>query len=226
MNKYSIIIPIHNEVNHIPLLLEYLKTYKSVGHEVIIIDDGSTDGSLNILEDCKHIKLIKITKNKGKGYAVKEALKRVKYKRVIIFDGDLEIHPSEISKLMILNEHKGIKCALGYRFETLNPLSSNYQWGNFMFTSFFNILFNINYKDVLCCAKSFYIDEIRVDSLKSIGFDIDIELLLMLAFNSKNSKIHQSLVYYNRRTELEGKKLKISDGWLILHRIIKMIKFL
>ena len=226
MNKYSIIIPLHNEINHVPFLLEYLKTYKSIGHEVIIIDDGSTDGTLNILESCQDIKLIKITKNKGKGYAVKEGLKRVKYKRVIIFDGDLEIHPSEISKLMILDKYKGIKYALGYRFEKLNPLLSHYQWGNFMFTIFVNILFNTNYKDVLCCAKSFYIDEIKVNELKSIGFDIDIELLLMLAFNSRNSKTHQSLVYYNRRTELQGKKLKISDGWLILHRIIKMIQFL
>ena len=226
MSKYSILIPIHNEVNHIPLLLKSLKVFKDGGHEIIIIDDGSDDGSLNILESCQNIKLIEITKNKGKGHAVKEGLKRAKYKKVIIFDGDLEIHPSEISKLMILNEHKGIKCALGYRFETLNPLLSNYQWGNFMFTIFVNILFNTNYKDVLCCAKSFYIDEIKVNGLKSIGFDIDIELLLMLAFNSKSSKIHQSLGYYHRRTGLEGKKLKISDGWLILHRIIKMIQFL
>ena len=72
MNKYSILIPIHNEFNHIPLLLDNLKVFNSKGHEILIIDDGSNDGSTDILKNCKMINLISLKKNKGKGYAIRK----------------------------------------------------------------------------------------------------------------------------------------------------------
>ena len=226
MNRYSIIIPIHNEVNSIPILLDNLKDYNSEGHEIIVIDDGSNDGSTNILKNCRIINLISIEKNRGKGYAIRQGLKKVRNDKVLIFDGDMEIKPSEVSKLMILDRKNNINFVMGTRFDSLNPLKSNFDWGNFMFTSFFNIIFNKNHKDALCCAKAFYLDQIKNYRLKSNGFDIDIELTTIISIMSNKKKIPQLTINYNRRTIEEGKKLKVSDGWIILYRIIKMIKYL
>ena len=115
---------------------------------------------------------------------------------------------------------------MGYRFQYLNPLKSNFDWGNFMFTSFFNILFKSQHKDILCCAKTFYANEIKDYNIISEGFDIDVELTSLLTMLNKRKKIPQVLLNYNRRTIEEGKKLKVSDGWIILSRIIKMTKYL
>ena len=224
MNKYSILIPIHNEVNHIPSLLDALKFYSNKGHEIIIIDDGSDDGSTNILKSCRIIKLICLSKNKGKGYALKEGLLKASNDKIIIYDGDMELNPSDITKLMILKNNR--RFVMGFRFQYLSPLKSNFDWGNFMFTSFFNILFKSNHKDILCCAKAFYANEIDNYKISSDGFAIDVELASLLTILNKREKIPQVLLNYKRRTIDEGKKLKISDGWSILSRIIRMTKYL
>ena len=226
MNKYSILIPIHNEVNHIPFLLDALKVYSNEGHEIIIIDDGSNDGSTNILKNCKMIKLISLLKNKGKGFALRQGLMNANNDKIVIYDGDLELNPSDISKLMILNRSSNLRYVMGYRFQSLSPFKSNFDWGNFIFTSFFNILFKSNHKDILCCAKAFYINDLKKYKIISNRFDIDIELASFFTILNKKQKISQVLLNYNRRTIKEGKKLKISDGWSILSRTLKMTKYL
>ena len=225
MKQYSIIIPIHNEVNHIPLLLDDLKVFNRKGHEIIIIDDGSNDGSTDILKNCKMINLISLRKNKGKGHAIKKGLRKANNERIVIYDGDMELNPSEIFKLMILNKESSIRYVMGYRFKSLSPLKSKFDWGNFMFTSFFNILFNSNHKDILCCAKSFFIKDIEMYHISSEGFDIDVELSSVLTQINKGSIIPQVLINYKRRGVSEGKKLKISDGWNILRKVLKMMKY-
>ena len=226
MNKYSILIPIHNEVNNIPLLLNALKDYSNEGHEIIIIDDGSDDGSTNILKNCEIINLICLYENKGKGYALRRGLKNALNDRILIYDGDMELNSLDISKLMILDKKNDIRCVMGYRFESLSPWKSNFDWGNFMFTSFFNILFSSHHKDILCCAKAFYANDLKKYKIISNGFDIDVELASLFTIINKKRPISQVLLDYDRRTIEEGKKLKVSDGWIILSRIIKMIKFL
>jgi len=222
---YSIIIPIHNELEAIPSLLNRLINYSKQGHEVIIINDGSDDGSSELLDKSDIIKLIELKNNEGKGYAIRQGLIKAKYSKIIIFDGDMELHHSGILKLMNLDRGNNINFIMGYRFKNLNPLKSNFDWGNFIFTSFFNILFQSHHKDILCCAKSFYIEDLKNYKLCSKGFDIDVELSSILTRLNKRNMIPQVLLKYKRRTWAEGKKLKISDGWTILSRIIKLTKF-
>ena len=157
------------------------------------------------MKKSKFIKLIEIKENSGKGYALRQGLKRASNDKVLIFDGDMEIKPSEISKLMILDSENKINCVLGCRFKSLNPVKSNFDWGNFLFTSFFNIVFNSQNKDVLCCAKAFYLRDIKNYQLSSIGFDIDIELSALLSILGNNNKITSILLQYNRRTFEKGK---------------------
>ena len=224
MQNYSIIIPIHNEEKSIPDLLDALKCFIKDGHEIVIIDDGSTDGGKEYLKSFNNIKLISIVTNKGKGYAVKLGIEKASRDKIIIFDGDLELNPSEITKLMILDKDNGIIAAMGYRFNRLNPIKSRFDFGNFIFTTLFNILFNTNHKDVLCCAKAFYANDIKRYKIKSNNFDIDVELTASLTIACKK-KIPQILIKYKRRNIEEGKKLKVSDGLSILLRITKMVKY-
>jgi len=226
MNRYSVLIPVYNEVKCLPILLASLENYYKKGHEIIIIDDGSNDGSTQILKENNFIKLIMIDNNKGKGYAIRQGLKNIINNKVLIFDGDMEINPIEISKLMILDTKNNINYVMGSRFKSLSLFKSNFDWGNFMFTSFFNILFQSHHKDVLCCAKAFYSNDIKKSKIFSNGFDIDVELSSIFSIQNKIGGITQVALNYKRRTSGEGKKLKVSDGWLILSRIIKMIKYL
>ena len=226
INIYSILIPVHNEKEYLPSLLDSLKGYSKKGHEVIIIDDGSNDGSAEILKGSKMINVISLVQNKGKGYALKKGLENAINNKIIIFDGDMEIHPSEISKLMVLENQTNLKCVIGHRFESLNPIKSGFDWGNFMFTTFFNILFNSNHKDILSCAKAFYKNDIEKYKIASNGFDIDLELSTVLSLSNKKGSIYQVKLDYQRRTSKEGKKLKVFDGWCILLRILRMLKYL
>ena len=226
MHHYSIIIPVHNELKYIPDLVEALKAYSNNNHEIIIIDDGSNDGSTNILCKYKFLKLITHKNNKGKGKAIKKGLEVSCYERIVIFDGDMELHPSDISKLMILDRQKNINSVFGYRFSNLNPIKSSLHWGNFIFTTFFNLTHMSCHKDILCCAKSFFKKDIIGQKIQSNGFDIDVELASILTMKHKYRKIHQVLLHYKRRSILDGKKLKISDGWTILRRMISLKKIL
>ena len=169
MNKYSIIIPLNNERRYIADLLNGLQFYIKEGHEIVIIDDGSTDGSKEILEKINQIRLINISINKGNGYAIQQGLKYAQNDKIILYDGDMELNPSEIKKLMILNKKDKIYFVMGYRFKSLNPFKSNFDFGNFMFTSFFNIIFSANHKDILCCAKAFYYSDLKKNILLSLS---------------------------------------------------------
>jgi hypothetical protein len=125
--------------------------------------------------------------------------------------------------LMELNRDLGIHSLMGTRFNNLSPFNSKFEWGNFMFTIFFNFLFQSCHKDILCCAKSFYKYDVPINKLDSKGFDIDIELSSFLTKNNKRKRIQHRLIKYNRRDIQQGKKLRISDGWIILMRLIKSI---
>ena len=223
MMTYSIIIPVYNEYKTIERLLAGLEFYYKRKHEIIIIDDGSTDKSLKVLKKCTFIKLISLQKNSGKGSSIREGLNQSINNKTIIFDGDLELETSEISKMMLLNKRAGISYIMGFRFNSLNPFKSGFDWGNFIFTVFFNFINQSCHKDILCCAKSFYKQDIPLNRLKSTGFDIDVELTSFLTSNNRGKSINQIPLKYKRRSLNDGKKLKISDGWKILGRILKSI---
>ena len=217
---YSIIIPIYNEFKTLKRLLKELQVFHSEGHEIIIIDDGSTDGTLDILKNCNYINLINLKKNSGKGFAFKKGLLVSKNKKIVVYDGDLELKTNDIFSLMQLNEHLNIKSVMGFRFKKISQIKSSEDWGNFIFTTFFNLINNSCHKDILCCGKSFYKKDLPQHKIKSNYFDIDIELSSYITINSRCKKIKQVRLQYNRRSITEGKKLKITDGWRILKRIV------
>ena len=216
--SYSIILPVHNEEKHIPELLSGLEPYAS-RHEVLVVDDGSTDGSLDLLQDCSFITLVNLNQNSGKGAAIREGLTHAKYNKIILTDGDLELDPNELDQLMILDDDEPTTCVFGTRYFRINPFHSVLDLGNFFFTGLFNFIHQKNLTDALCCAKAFFKTQVDPEKLKSTGFDIDVELAALLS--SQNSYLKEVSLTYTRRDWSEGKKLRLKDGWSILRRIVK-----
>jgi len=220
---YSIIIPIFNEKRTLKKLLKEIKLFYDKGNEIIIVDDGSDDGSKLILSRYNFIKKIYLKKNYGKGIAIKIGIFYSKNNKIITYDGDLELKTDEISKLMILDKRKKVHTVFGIRSKFFNPFFSSHDWGNFIFTTFFNFINMTNHKDILCCAKAFFKDDLNSKVLKSNSFDIDVEILTILLKTNKYTNCKQVLLNYDRRSLEDGKKLKIRDGFLILKRILMTI---
>tara|TARA_Y100001970_G_C14165919_1_gene821289 strand:+ start:357 stop:1019 length:663 start_codon:yes stop_codon:yes gene_type:complete len=216
--KYSIIIPIYNEYRNISNLLGYLKDYSESKHEILIIDDGSDDGTEIVLKKCSFIKLIRLNKNMGKGYALRKGLKIASNNKIIIFDGDMELNPKDIQKLMILKKDQNIYCVFGARIKSASPFSSIWDSGNFIFTKFFNILYKTDMIDCLCCAKAFYKSDLDTKKLTSSKFDIDIEITI--ALTKVRRSINNIYIPYKRRSIKKGKKLNLYDGINILKCIV------
>ena len=214
---YSIIIPIHNEVESVPTLLEGLKPHSN-NNEIIIIDDGSNDQSGSLLQQCSFITLIHFPINFGKGKAIRAGLEKSSNDKIILFDGDLELDLHELTNFMILNKVEGIDVVFGSRVNSMNPLGSIIDFGNFFLNGLFNLIHQTNFSDVLCGCKAFYKSDLSFELTNSVGFDIDVEIASNLV--SINNSINEIPISYKRRTKTEGKKLKMSDGWKILKRII------
>ena len=185
------------------------------GHEIIIVDDGSNDGSYEFIKQHEFVRIIRLNYNQGKGEALKKGIDATLNDKLIIFDGDLELDPEDIQKLMILDKKKGINCTFAYR--TGMSFFSIWTMGNII-----NFIFNLFHKskiqDALCCAKSFYKHDVKSNNLKGSGFDIDVEIASVLI--AKNREVTNIKMNYVRRTTLEGKKLKIKDSLIILKRIL------
>lgn len=217
---YSIIIPIFNEEKTLKTLLRQLIFYFKEGHEILIVNDGSTDNTNQILNNNNFVNVLHLKKNCGKGIAVKVGLFTAKNDKVIIYDGDLELDTSNIQNLMLLDHKLNIRSVMGYRFKKSSPFNLTNDWGNFIFTTFFNLLYKTTHRDILCCAKSFFKSDLKINLIKSISFDIDAELTAILSINNRGKKIKHVNIGYTRRSISDGKKLETTDGWKILSRII------
>ena len=214
---YSIIIPIHNEENQIPILLEILKSY-STSNEIIIIDDGSSDNSQILLNNCSFITVVKHTHKMGKGKAILSGIEQSFNEKIILFDGDMELNPLDLKSVMILNKNENIDGVFASRINNLSPLNTLFDFGNFFLNGLFNLINQTEFSDVLCGCKAFYKSDLSMSLPTAVGFDIDVEIASILV--KKKCNINEVPISYTRRTYADGKKLSIMDGWTVLKRII------
>ena len=97
--NYTVIIPIYNEINTLKQLLKKL-SYFTTNLEIIIVDDGSYDGTDKLLKNQTRFKIIENKKNRGKGYSIRKGIKSASYENIILIDGDLEIDIEQIPFLI------------------------------------------------------------------------------------------------------------------------------
>ena len=225
MKKLSILIPVYNEEKTV---LEVLKNIqknkiKDVDFEVIIINDGSSDSTISILENNKHLfnKLIDLNKNHGKGYAVKQGLNIATGDFVIFQDADLEYDPSEYIQFINLFLNLNADLVIGSRF-VYNKYTRSHNFlnkiANTILTLFFNILYNTTFTDIYSCYVAFKRDLINPQDLKTHGFEQQAELLAKIV--KKGSIFFEVPISYNGRSAAEGKKIKFFHFFPVIWQIL------
>jgi len=219
--NFSIIIPVFNEENSIEELLQQLEPYSSQ-HEILFVNDGSTDNTFELLDECKFTQLYSQDSQSGKGQAIKLGLDKSQYPHVVLMDGDLEIHVNNISSMIVPILKNESKAVFGTRWIDGHRGIGIFSFGNWILNSLFNRVHHSSYSDVLCCMKSFNKNDIPINDLKSKTFDIEVELSSMIHREVNN--IIEVPISYHRRHSIDGKKLRLRDGFTILKRIFKSNK--
>jgi len=223
--KVSIIVPTLNEVNTVEELLGLLDRVDfNQEKEIVIVDGNSGDGTQDIIKQFAatrpYVKYIFEKKPQGKGKAVKEGIAASTGDIVAIQDGDLEVSPFELPKLIKLIADGEYRVVFGSRFlegRGATPLGS--YLGNKIVTLAMNILFFSKLTDIATCHKVFVKSAMKDIELKSRSFDFDAEITAKLL--KRKYKIKELPIKYIPRTVDEGKKLHWSVGFKVILAIVK-----
>ena len=222
----SIIIPVYNEEKTILKILDSIaKTkFEDNNYEIIIIDDGSTDQTLKLLNDNKnkYSILIKSHQNMGKGHAVIKGLKAANGKYVVFQDADLEYDPEEFVNILKIYKKFNADIVYGSRINYKN-YSRSHNFLNLLanksLTLYFNILFNCTFTDIYSCYLSFRKDLINTKKLKCYGFGQQAEILCHIIKKSKNN--YEIPINYNGRSIEDGKKIRWYHFFSVIFEITK-----
>lgn len=232
LQTLSILIPCFNEEKMITTILKMVmdaQIISEIKKEIIIVDDGSSDGTAGaihrfIQEHAGYsIKLLTHQRNRGKGASIKTALQHITGDVVIIQDADLEYDPSEYNKLLspILKGHADV--VYGSRFrgsEAHRVLFFSHTIGNKLLTFWSNIFTGLNLTDMETGFKMFKTDILRQIRLKENRFGFEPEVTAKIS-RLKNIRIYEvGISYYGRGYE-EGKKIRWIDGMRAIYCVFK-----
>ena len=227
MNK-TIIIPSYNEKQTIDLVIKRVKDNISLDDNIVIADDGSTDGTVDkikLYEKDPQIECILSQKNEGKGSAIINALNNSKKLNdiILIQDADLEYDPEDYKKLFLPFYETNADVVYGSRFlGGAKYYRIHFFWhfiANKLLTMFCNFVTNLNMSDMETGYKCFKKDVIKSINLNEKSFGIEPEITVKLA--KKNFKFFEVPVSYNGRSYEEGKKIHLKDAFIAIYCIIK-----
>ncbi len=209
----SVLIPAYNEINNIQNILEKIGEV-NIPMEIIVVDDGSTDGTRELLNTLKSdkIKVIFHEKNQGKGGAIKTAIKHSTGDIIIIQDADLEYDPQDYYKLIPVIESGQEKVVYGSRFLNKQNKHSYFSFflGGQVVTWITNILYLQNLTDEPTCYKVFDAKLLKSIKLNCTGFEFCPEVTAKIA--KLGYKIPEIAISYYPRSISEGKKINWKDG--------------
>jgi len=218
----SIIVPIYNEEKIVADSLPQIFNLK-INKEIIVVNDGSTDNTLDILNNLKNnynFELINQITNQGKGAAVKRGLEKIKGDYFIICDADSEYDPQDITKLFqeIVNQNDDNLVIYGSRFLNQTKITFHYLVNHFL-TSLTNLFFDGHLTDMETCFKLIPKKSLKKINLTGRRFEIEPEITAQLLKN--NYKIIEKPINYRRRGYREGKKITPLDGVLAIIMLIR-----
>jgi glycosyltransferase involved in cell wall biosynthesis len=221
----SILMPVYNERERVERAIQaVLGTELPTDFELVVVDDGSTDGSGEILRNIGswdgRVRLLDHPHNRGKGAAVQTALGHARGDYAAIFDADLEYEPADLAKLMPPLLDGRVNACFGVRaFDGYTSHSFLYVLGNKGVTFAANVLFNVYLRDIMTCQKMIRTELFRSLSLRSAGFAIEPEIAARLV--QRGERIFEVPVQYHARTTAEGKKLRALDGFRVLATLLR-----
>jgi len=226
VKNVTILIPAYNESATIIQLLERVNQQNVDGFalEILVIDDGSTDGTRDLLDARPDLytRLIKRPQNGGKGAAVVNGLAEATGDYILFQDADLEYDPGEYSKLFAPVSRFGAELVIGSRFIAPEYTRVSYFWhkfGNRVLTFVFNILNNTTFTDIYSCYLMYRRDLVDPDTLKAMGWDQHAEILSIAVANGK--AFYEVPVSYHGRGYEEGKKIRAHHGIGVILTILR-----
>lgn len=216
----SIVIPVYNEKNTI---LEILRQVQAAPFEkqIIIVDDGSSDGTRELLKNIQapNITVLFNEKNRGKGFSLRRGFEKATGDIVIIQDADLEYYPDEYGLLIKNIIDKKADVVYGTRFYGARRVFHFYHYlGNKLLNGIANILYDANLSDLMTCYKAFRADALKKLRLCADGFGIEAEITAQVF--KHRMRVYEVPISYNGRDYDEGKKITARDffrsvGWLL-----------
>ena len=217
ITKLSVIIPVYNERWTVEQLLrEVLSSPIELDLEIIVVDDGSTDGSAEaverFMEEDDPIKLVRHPRNRGKGAAIRTAIQHVTGDVVVIQDADLEYDPIEYPRLLqpVIDGHADAVYGSRYAGPERRVLLFWHSLGNKLLTLLCNAFNDLNLTDMETCYKVIRADILRGLNLNADSFTIEAELTTRLA--QWGARIYEVPVSYRGRRVQDGKKTRPIDG--------------
>ena len=222
--KLSVVIPVYNEKATLEEIVRRVQA-TPIEKEIIIVDDGSTDGTNNLLENIakpssNSIRIIRHETNKGKGAAIIRGLEEVKGDLTIIQDADLEYDPNDYKTLLELFKNDHVQVVYGSRNLKKNDRSSfAFYWGGRLLSWITNIIYGSNVTDEATGYKVFRTSLLKDLDLKSTGFDFCPEVTAKIL--RRKIKIFEVPISYNPRLWHEGKKIRWIDGFTAIWVLVK-----
>ena len=217
ITKISVVIPCFNEVKTIKEIVDRVDKFSLLEKEIIIVDDGSYDGSVDVIKkeiENNVFKVIYHEQNKGKGAAIKSALKFVNGDIVIIQDADLEYNPEDYNSLIKPFIDNDADVVYGSRFRggagSVRILLFWHSIANKFLTFVCNIFTNLNMTDMETGYKAFKTESIKSIDLKEKSFGFEPEVTIKLA--KRKLKFFEVAISYSGRTYMEGKKITYKDA--------------
>jgi len=219
MLTLSIVIPVYNERHTILPLMDAIRavSLEGVTTRMIIVDDGSTDGTRELLHDIRDpdVRVILHERNRGKGGAVRTGLAAAVGDYVVIQDADLEYDPRDYPRLLAPLVAGQADVVYGSRFLLDRPRPVVRYWhslGNGAITFLSNACTNLRFTDIATCYKMFTRDAVAriLPHLTSERFNIEAEVTALIA--KERLRAYEVGISYVARTYAEGKKIRFRDG--------------
>ena len=222
--KLSIIIPCYNESSTIVSLINAVKQSPVTDREIIIVDDGSKDGTRDILDQLSdpEVRVIFHKANQGKGAALRTGFQEANGDICIVQDADLEYDPKEFPLVIQPIVEGKADVVFGSRFQSGRPHRVVYFWhriGNGVLTLMSNLFTDLNLSDMETCYKAFRREVIQSINIRENRFGFEPEVTAKIA--KMNLRIYEVGISYYGRTYDEGKKIGWKDGVRAVYCILK-----
>jgi len=217
-------MPVFNEVATVRRAIdEVLAADIGMEIELVVVDDGSTDGTREVLRTTdwpSSVQVLEHENNRGKGAAVRTALGVARGEFSAIFDADLEYDPKDLRNLLPPLVEGDTNAVFGVRaFDGYTSHSFLFVLGNKGVTLVANVLFNVYLRDLMTCHKAIRTDVFRSLPLHASGFAIEPEIAARLL--QRGERIFEVPVHYKARGSDEGKKLTAMDGLRVIGMLLR-----